>query len=77
MTGARAERNEYLLLHEFHNKKYIVPDKQPFGSLSDKRVEDDGKLQRNDLIFIRGSSNNQKVFWKKKACVFRRSCFGT
>eukprot|EP00388_Colpodella_angusta_P035962 GDKK01037567.1.p1 GENE.GDKK01037567.1~~GDKK01037567.1.p1 ORF type:complete len:1425 (-),score=384.28 GDKK01037567.1:57-4331(-) len=36
LQGARAERNEWLLLHEFWRKKFIVPDKKELASAAGK-----------------------------------------
>ena len=39
LSGTRAERNEYILLHEFYRNKYICPDKI-FGKQKQKTEED-------------------------------------
>jgi DNA polymerase alpha subunit A len=37
LNGGRAERNDYILLHDFHRQKFICPDKPAFVSSFDKR----------------------------------------
>ena len=43
LSGTRSERNEYILLHEFHRLKYICPDKT-WG----KKAEAAVKNENND-----------------------------
>ncbi|CAJ1082305.1 DNA polymerase alpha catalytic subunit [Xyrichtys novacula] len=41
LMGGRSERNEFLLLHAFHDKNYIVPDKPSFKKAPLETVDGD------------------------------------
>ncbi|KAF8466428.1 DNA polymerase alpha catalytic subunit [Kalaharituber pfeilii] len=45
LSGTRAERNEYILLHEFYKNDYICPDKYTKGKKEDKKPP--GKDEEN------------------------------
>lgn len=48
MSGTRAERNEYILLHEFHRNKYICPDKGHGKGNSTGKLDEGGNEGEGD-----------------------------
>ncbi|XP_018616727.1 DNA polymerase alpha catalytic subunit isoform X1 [Scleropages formosus] len=55
LMGGRAERNEYLLLHAFHEKDFIVPDKALF-----KRPLQDPLQEDEDMETGKGKSRKAR-----------------
>uniref|UniRef100_A0A8C4VNI1 DNA polymerase n=1 Tax=Gopherus evgoodei TaxID=1825980 RepID=A0A8C4VNI1_9SAUR len=58
MMGGRSERNEFLLLHAFYERDYIVPDKQVFKKPQQKLVDEDEDVE---------NQNKSKIGRKKAA----------
>ncbi|KAK6496529.1 DNA-directed DNA polymerase alpha catalytic subunit pol1 [Arthrobotrys musiformis] len=48
LSGTRAERNEYILLHEFTKNKFICPDKSYDRRVSQKTGDEDGADEEED-----------------------------
>ncbi|KAG0199110.1 DNA-directed DNA polymerase alpha catalytic subunit pol1 [Mortierella sp. GBA30] len=60
LTAGRAVRNEYLLLHEFHRKKYICPDKSYYRDNKDIPTITGGDMDDQDEALTSKKGSKRK-----------------
>jgi DNA polymerase alpha subunit A len=58
LTGTRAERNEFILLHEFTKNDYICPDKL-FGKAKVAAIENQEEDENGDPIVTSGKKKDK------------------
>lgn len=60
LQGGRSERNEFLLMHAFYEKQYIIPDKKIWKD-NQKEDEDEGGENANDTTAqVAGAATGKK-----------------